>query len=298
GNYARRKVDRLSGTRKGDGYIKSATSAHLERLIDILLHFEKWQNSLQEKNKELEGGEHAWKKHFITRESWFDLRLCILGFVSTCRFLFDRPAIFQVDSLSPNDRRFIGPRNLSQDLIEHRFSHYRGNNGTHRNPTAQEVKTRSQTGDVIRALNGKTRRNSNINANARVGQDFHVADTSGEIMMAVTREETSRRIRAASRNTHKSVLCPRSASRPPSYASFRKRRPDHNPEMDHPNPYKYGFWRDGPKRGKWGAPLFLHYVPLESAKTCPLKRPLDENVELFLFLVVLNNLLLMVRGAF
>ncbi|CAN0308436.1 unnamed protein product, partial [Pylaiella littoralis] len=110
GNYARRKVDRLSGTRKGDGYIKSATSAHLERLIDILLHFEKWQNSLQEKNKELEGGEHAWKKHFITRESWFDLRLCILGFVSTCRFLFDRPAIFQVDSLSPNDRRFIGPR--------------------------------------------------------------------------------------------------------------------------------------------------------------------------------------------
>ncbi|CAN0292070.1 unnamed protein product, partial [Pylaiella littoralis] len=214
---------------------------------------------------QLVGGEHAWKKHFITRESWFDLRLCILGFVSTCRFLFDRPAIFQVDSLSPNDRRFIGPRSLSQDLIEHRFSHYRGNNGTHRNPTAQEVKTRSQTGDVIRALNGKTRRNSNINANGRVGQDFHVADTSGEIMMAVTREETSRRIRAASRNTHKSVLCPRSASRPPSYASFRKRRPDHNPEMDHPNPYEYGFWRDGPKRGKWGAPLFLHYVPLESA---------------------------------
>ena len=114
GNYTRRKVDRLSGTRKGDGYIKSATSAHLDRLIDILLHLEKWQNSLQEKNKELGGGEHAWKKHFITRESWFDLRLCILGFVSTCRFLFDLPEIFQVDSLSPNDRRFICPRNLSQ----------------------------------------------------------------------------------------------------------------------------------------------------------------------------------------
>lgn len=114
GNFGRTKTEVRYGKRKAAGYIKSPESLHIERLMEILSYFDNWQSQLQSHNSTEKGEEHAWKKHFITRESWFDLRLCVLGFVSTCRYLLDEPERFQSNSLSPNMWRFICSRIFSQ----------------------------------------------------------------------------------------------------------------------------------------------------------------------------------------
>lgn len=96
----------------------------------------------------------------------------------------------------------------TQDMVEHRFSIIRGINGSHKNPTAQEAKIPWSVGNVCRAANGEQRRNASRDANARDGEDFDVADTTGELMLAVAREEANRQIRASSRNSPREVLVP------------------------------------------------------------------------------------------
>lgn len=96
------------------GYIRSFESAPIDRLMEILQFFDDWESTLKLKHQAGEAvSEVAWKKHFITHQSWFDLRLSILGFISMCRYLFEDPARFQMDSLSSN-LRFVCPRCLSQ----------------------------------------------------------------------------------------------------------------------------------------------------------------------------------------
>ncbi|CAN0183468.1 unnamed protein product, partial [Ectocarpus sp. 4 AP-2014] len=105
------------------------------------------------------------KRQFITRESWFDIRVCILGFVSMCRYLFETDSRFKVSALS-DLLRFINQRYCGQDVVENRFAHMRDGLGTHRNPTAQQAKERAALGDLNRGLAGKTRANWNRNARA------------------------------------------------------------------------------------------------------------------------------------
>ena len=99
----------------------------------------------------------------------------------------------------------------SQDICEHRFSHIRAALGTHRNPTAREAKKRSAVGDLCRATNGKRRRNASRNPNARSGGDFeeHGDREKKAIILAVTKVETGKEVRAWGRNTPAAVLCPR-----------------------------------------------------------------------------------------
>ncbi|CAM9229679.1 unnamed protein product [Ectocarpus sp. 12 AP-2014] len=199
------------------GYVTSAEDPILERLMEILRYFDDWNDMLQEFPPPTGGGDLGWKKHFITRESWFDLRLTILGFVATCRYFFEHPEGFGVDDLSSNANRFINPRTFSQDILEHRFAHIRAGLGTLRNPTAAQAKERSVRGDLNRGLHGGSR--ANFNRNARSGDDFNVSDYRGRIMLAVTQAEAAENARARSRNSPNAVLCPRYISVEPLAAT-------------------------------------------------------------------------------
>ncbi|CAN0420381.1 unnamed protein product, partial [Ectocarpus sp. 13 AM-2016] len=67
------------------GYVTSADDSKLEELMDILRFLEEWRASLEAKAKP---GDGTWKAHFITDYSWTDIRVCILGSASLCRYLF------------------------------------------------------------------------------------------------------------------------------------------------------------------------------------------------------------------
>ncbi|CAN0525246.1 unnamed protein product [Ectocarpus sp. 12 AP-2014] len=95
------------------GYVTSLDSPIIVRLMEILVFFDYWHSSLQASPPPTSGGDQDWKRHFITRESWFDLRACILGFVSVCRYLLEFPARFQEGNLS-DAFRYINPRTFSQ----------------------------------------------------------------------------------------------------------------------------------------------------------------------------------------
>ncbi|CAM9770889.1 unnamed protein product, partial [Hapterophycus canaliculatus] len=125
GNYGRSQYERKAGINKMKGYIGSSESVLVDRLMEILSFFDDWQATLQEHGDESGAKGVGWKKHFITRESWHDLRLCILGF--------------------------------------HRFAHIRAGLGTHKNPTARMAKRKSMLGDQNRAVHGGARMNANKN---------------------------------------------------------------------------------------------------------------------------------------
>lgn len=113
GNYGNTPFERRRKINKSKGYINGVESIQIERLMEILSFFDDWQDTLQKQKEVRGGGAHDWKRHFITRESWFDLRLCILGFVSTCRYLFTDPSRFKIGNLSPVPR-FLSARTFSQ----------------------------------------------------------------------------------------------------------------------------------------------------------------------------------------
>ncbi|CAN0241232.1 unnamed protein product [Ectocarpus fasciculatus] len=69
GVFGAHPEDLKRGKNKKDGYITGADSPHLDRLLEILEFFDVWQISLQ---ASFEQGE--WQKHFITDQSWFDMR--------------------------------------------------------------------------------------------------------------------------------------------------------------------------------------------------------------------------------
>lgn len=113
GNYGRSELERCKGLNKNKGYICSSESVMIDRLMEILSFFDDWQNRLELKIGELGGDGGAWKTHFITCESWCDLRLCVLGFVGMCRYLHADTQRFKIGQLSPG-HRYFSPRTCSQ----------------------------------------------------------------------------------------------------------------------------------------------------------------------------------------
>ena len=93
----------------------SANDSKLEELMDIVRFFDKWRSSLEERTTR---GDDAWKKHFITDFSWTDMRVCILGFVSMCRYLFEEDSRFKVSPLRPWPH-YVNPRNCGQVCLVH-----------------------------------------------------------------------------------------------------------------------------------------------------------------------------------
>lgn len=107
GVFGAHPEDLKRGKNKKDGYITGADSPHLDRLLEILEFFDVRQISLQ---ASFEQGE--WQKHFITDQSWFDMRATILGFVSMARYIFaDKDLVEEVDGKAT---RFLYPRMFSQ----------------------------------------------------------------------------------------------------------------------------------------------------------------------------------------
>ncbi|CAN0500677.1 unnamed protein product, partial [Ectocarpus sp. 12 AP-2014] len=148
GNFGRSEYARKNGLHKMAGYVTSADDSKLEELMDILRFFEEWRASLEAKAKP---GDDTWKAHFITDYSWTDIRVCILGSVSLCRYLFGEDSRFKVSPLS-GVLHFVNPRNVGQDPVEHRFGHMRQGLGSHRNPTATQAKEGAARGDLNRGL--------------------------------------------------------------------------------------------------------------------------------------------------
>ncbi|CAB1100333.1 unnamed protein product [Ectocarpus sp. CCAP 1310/34] len=202
GNFGRSEYARRNGLDKEAGYISSADDSKLEELINMVRFFDKWRSSLQEKTTM---GDETWKKHFITEFSWTDIRVCILGFVSMCRYLFEEDSRFKVSPRRPWPH-FINQRNCGQDVIEHCFGHMRQGLGSHRNPTAAQAKERGARGDILRGLHGPCR--ANYNRNARKGRDFVASGYRAEVMLPVGEGERSVRIRARTKDSDEAVLSP------------------------------------------------------------------------------------------
>lgn len=110
GNFDRSEYERKNGLNKHKGYIASADDSKLEVLMDILRFFDEWRSKLEAKTTQ---GDVTWKKHFITDFSWTDIRVCILGFVGMCRYLFEEESRFKVSPLSPAPH-YVNPRNHGQ----------------------------------------------------------------------------------------------------------------------------------------------------------------------------------------
>lgn len=101
-------VERKKGVEKQKGCITGADSIQLGALLEILDFFDSWQISLQ---ADSEGGS-AWKDHFITDMSWFDMRATILGFVAMSRYIFsDEDLVTRKDG---DGGRYLQPRMFSQ----------------------------------------------------------------------------------------------------------------------------------------------------------------------------------------
>lgn len=98
---------------KMEGRIPSSYSVHLERLMNVLEFFDNWQREL----REVPADGSDWKRYFTTRESFFDLRIGILGFISVCRYLFAQPEKYKVNRHSSINTRFINPRSCSQVCV-------------------------------------------------------------------------------------------------------------------------------------------------------------------------------------
>ena len=103
GVYGRTKHELQRGLHKMRGYITRIESAQLDRLMDILRFFQLWQEQLRASPPT---GQN-WERYFITRESWFDLRLSILGFVAMSRYLLANPDNYTGDRASPNQWRGV-----------------------------------------------------------------------------------------------------------------------------------------------------------------------------------------------
>ena len=83
--------------------------------MDILDFFSKWEYDLVNSPPR---DSTNWQRHFISQASWFDLRMCILGFVSLCRYVFPGGAagsdVDQRQGASRSHRRYVNPRTFSQ----------------------------------------------------------------------------------------------------------------------------------------------------------------------------------------
>lgn len=110
GNYARTAFERRKGINKYKGYVTSVDDIHLGRLMEILQFFQRWEQSLRESDP----ASSEWKKHFITHQSWYDLRLTILSFVALSRYLLAEPSTFREDTRGGRGPRYISPRDFSQ----------------------------------------------------------------------------------------------------------------------------------------------------------------------------------------
>lgn len=107
GIYGVNTEDLKHGKNKKRGYITGADSPQLTRLLGILEFFDCWQTTLQAAFEPVE-----WQKHFVTAQSWFDMRATILGFVSMSRYIFSDENL--VKERSGKARRFLYPRMFSQ----------------------------------------------------------------------------------------------------------------------------------------------------------------------------------------
>lgn len=98
------------GKNKIHRFITKADSPQLERLLEILEYFDSCQITL---HASFEGGD--WQKHFITAQSWFDMRATILSFVSMSRYIFsDEDREGNVKESDEKARRYLYPRMFSQ----------------------------------------------------------------------------------------------------------------------------------------------------------------------------------------
>ncbi|CAB1103448.1 unnamed protein product [Ectocarpus sp. CCAP 1310/34] len=109
-NFGRSDYARKNGLDKMVSYIRSADDSKLEEVMDILLLFDEWRASLEARPTL---GDGAWKAHFITDHSWTDIRVCILGTVSMCRYVFEEDSTFKIPPLS-DVPHFINLRYIGQ----------------------------------------------------------------------------------------------------------------------------------------------------------------------------------------
>ena len=83
--------------------------------MDILDFFSKWEYELVNSPPR---DSADWQRHFISQASWFDLRVCILGFLSLCRYVFPGGAaggdLDRREGAPRTRRRYINPRTFSQ----------------------------------------------------------------------------------------------------------------------------------------------------------------------------------------
>ncbi|CAB1101423.1 unnamed protein product [Ectocarpus sp. CCAP 1310/34] len=172
GNFGRSDYARKNGLDKMVGYTGSADDSKLEGLMDILRFFDEWRASLEARPTLGD-----WKAHFITDHSWTDIRVCILGTVSMCRYLFEKDSRFKIYPLS-DVPHFINLRCIGQDIVEHRYGHMCQCLGSHCNPTAAQAKERAAQEDLQRSLHGISRAN-----HARKGEDFIASGIRGRIML-------------------------------------------------------------------------------------------------------------------
>ncbi|CAN0263091.1 unnamed protein product [Pylaiella littoralis] len=156
-------------------------------LLEILEFFDVWQISLQ---ASFEQGE--WQKHFITDQSWFDMRATILGFVSMARYIFANKDL--VEEVDGKATRFLYPRMFSQDILEMRFAHIRAGMGCHKAPTASQAAQAGMHGDTCRLSHGERRRNSSRSG----GQPFDIQQGATlRVALPVNAEERGEVVRAA-----------------------------------------------------------------------------------------------------
>eukprot|EP00752_Nemacystus_decipiens_P018315 g16431.t1 len=176
GNFGRSEYERRNGLNEEAGYITSANDSKLEELMDIVRFFDEWRSSLEEKTTM---GDDSWKKHFITEFSWTDIRVCILGFVSMCRYLFEEDSRFKVSPRRPWPN-YVNARTCVQDPAEHRLGHG--------HPTAtQAAKESAARGDLNRGLHGGSQ--ANFHRNARKGRGFVASGCRADMMLPVGEEE-------------------------------------------------------------------------------------------------------------
>lgn len=108
GVYGRNKVDVKKKIDIRKSCVTAGDSPLLDRLLEILGWFETWRRELE---PFFPGVTDI--KAFITRESWFDMQLAILGFVALSRYLFSNESL--VDE--GGRRRYLFPRDFSQASI-------------------------------------------------------------------------------------------------------------------------------------------------------------------------------------